>query len=92
MLAERMLSAELSHHLASEGERSRNHRNGTSPKKVLTPGGELNLDIPRDRLSSFEPKLVAKHQRRMSGFDDHVIRMYARGMSVREIQAHVLEL
>jgi putative transposase len=59
---------------------------------VLTPGGELNLDVPRDRLSSFEPKLVAKHQRRMSGFDDHVISMYARGMSVREIQAHLLEL
>ena len=69
MLAERMLSAELSHHLASEGEGSKNHRNGSSPKKVLTPGGELNLDIPRDRLSSFEPKLVAKHQRRMPGFD-----------------------
>ncbi|MFC6411486.1 IS256 family transposase, partial [Massilia varians] len=65
---------------------------GSSPKKVLTPGGELNLDIPRDRLSSFEPKLVAKHQRRMPGFDDHVISMYARGMSVREIQAHLLEL
>lgn len=92
MLAERMLSAELSHHLVSEGESSKNHRNGSSPKKVLTPGGELNLDIPRDRLSSFEPKLVAKHQRRMPGFDDHVISMYARGMSVREIQAHLLEL
>jgi len=92
MLAERMLSAELNHHLASEEEGSRNHRNGSSPKKVLTPGGELHLNIPRDRLSSFEPKLVAKHQRRMSGFDDHVISMYARGMSVREIQAHLLEL
>ena len=92
MLAERMLTAELSHHLTSEGEDSKNHRNGSSPKKVLTPGGELNLDIPRDRLSSFEPKLVAKHQRRMPGFDDHVISMYARGMSVREIQGHLLEL
>jgi putative transposase len=80
------------HRLANEDESSKNHRNGSSPKKVLTPGGELNLDIPRDRLSSFEPKLVAKHQRRMSGFDDHVISMYARGMSVREIQAHLLEL
>ena len=86
MLAEGMLSAELTHQLASEGEGSKNHRNGSSPKKVLAPGGELNLDIPRDRLSSFEPKLVAKHQRRMQGFDDHVISMYARGMSVREIQ------
>jgi transposase-like protein len=92
MLAERMLSAELSHHLANQGEGSKNHRNGSSPKTVLTPGGELNLDVPRDRLSSFEPKLVAKHQRRMAGFDDHVISMYARGMSVREIQGHLLEL
>ena len=85
MLAERMLSAKLSHHLASEGEGSKNHRNGSSPKKVLAPGGELNLDIPRDRLSSFEPKLVAKHQRRMPGFDNYGISMYARAMSVREI-------
>lgn len=58
MLAERMLSAELSHHLANEGVSSKNHRN-SSPKKVLTPGSDLNLDIPCDRLSSFEPKLVA---------------------------------
>lgn len=92
MLAERMLTAELNHHLANEEAGAKNHRNGTSPKTVLTPGGELQLDIPRDRLSSFEPKLVAKHQRRMPGFDDHVISMYARGMSVREIQAHLLEL
>lgn len=92
MLAERMLSAELSHYLDNEGEAVKNHRNGSSPKKMLTPSGELQLDIPRDRLSSFEPKLVAKHQRRMLGFDDHVISMYARGMSVREIQGHLLEL
>lgn len=78
--------------LANEEEGSKNHRNGSSPKKVWTPGGELNLDMPRDRLSSFEPKLVAKHQRRMSGFDDHVVSMCARGMSVREIHAHLLEL
>jgi len=55
MLAERMLSAELNHHLASEEEGTKNHRNGSSPKKVLTPGGELHLDVPRDRMSSFEP-------------------------------------
>jgi hypothetical protein len=59
MLAERMFLAELSHHLANEEEGGKNHRNGSSPKKVLTPGGELKLDVPRDRLSSFEPKLVA---------------------------------
>ena len=52
----------------------------------------MRLDIPRDRLGSFEPKLVAKHQRRMPGFDDHMVSMYARGMSVREIKAHLLEL
>ena len=92
MLAERMLAAELTHHLANEDTTSKNHRNGTTPKKVLAPGGELHLDIPRDRLSSFEPQLVAKGQRRMPGFDDQVISMYARGMSVREIQGHLLEL
>jgi putative transposase len=86
-----MLTAELIHHLANEDETG-NHRNGSSKKTVLAPGGEMRLDIPRDRLGSSEPKLVAKHQRRMPGFDDHVISMYARGMSVREIQAHLLEL
>ncbi|AIS95133.1 transposase, Mutator family protein [Burkholderia thailandensis MSMB59] len=93
-LAERMLAAELSHHPAAETEQGRagNHRNGTSPKTVLTPNGELKLDIPRDRQATFEPQLVGKYQRRLPGFDDHVISMYARGMSVREIQGHLLEL
>jgi putative transposase len=93
-LAERMLAAELKHHLTAEAvqQAAGNHRNGTSPKTVITPGGELQLDIPRDRLATFEPQLVAKYQRRLPGFDDHVISMYARGMSVREIQAHLLEL
>ncbi|HEX8874932.1 MAG TPA: transposase [Nitrosospira sp.] len=68
------------------------HCNGISPKTVITPGGELHLDIPRDRLATFEPQRVAKYQRRLPGFDDHVISMYAHGMSVREIQAHLLEL
>lgn len=94
-LAERMLAAELNHHLTTEVAQQAaagNHRNGTSPKTVITPGGELQLDIPRDRLATFEPQLVAKYQRRLPGFDDHVISMYARGMSVREIQAHLREL
>ena len=92
-LAERMLAAELNHHLTTEAvQAAGNYRNGTSPKTVITPGGELQLDIPRDRLATFEPQLVAKYQRRLPGFDDHVISMYARGMSVREIQAHLLEL
>lgn len=94
-LAERMLAGELTHHLAAEAAQpgaERNHRNGTSPKTVLTPSGALPLDIPRDRLSTFDPILVAKHQRRLQGFDDHVIGMYARGMTVREIQGHLLQL
>jgi putative transposase len=93
-LAERMLAAELTHHLSSEAteEGSGNHRNGTSPKTVLTPNGALALNIPRDRLATFEPQLVAKYQRRLPGFDDQVIGMYARGMTVREIQGHLAEL
>ena len=96
-LAERMLTAELSHHLqqerqqASPGTRG-NHRNGSSAKTVLTPTGNLTLKVPRDRQATFDPVLVAKHQRRLPGFDDQVIGMYARGMSVREIQGHLLQL
>jgi transposase-like protein len=94
-LAERMLSAELSHHLKTEAEQAPaepNHRNGTSAKTVMTPSGALALNIPRDRLATFDPVLVAKHQRRLPGFDDHVIGMYARGMTLREIRGHLLEL
>jgi putative transposase len=89
-----MLAAELTHHLDTEAKQGKagNHRNGASPKTVITPNGELNLDIPRDRQATFEPQLVAKYQRRLSGFDDNVISMYARGMSVREIQGHLQEL
>ncbi|MBV8048773.1 MAG: IS256 family transposase [Paludibacterium sp.] len=93
-LAERMLAAELAHHLETEAKQGNagNHRNGSSRKTVITPNGEMELDIPRDRLASFEPQLVAKYQRRLPGFDDHVISMYARGMTVREIQGHLQEL
>jgi transposase-like protein len=93
-LAERMLNAELTHHLDTENKQGKagNHRNGSSSKTVLTPGGELELDIPRDRQATFEPQLVAKYQRRLPGFDDQVISMYARGMSVREIQGHLQQL
>jgi transposase-like protein len=93
-LAERMLNAELTHHLDTENKQGKagNHRNGSSSKTVLMPGGELELDIPRDRQATFEPQLVAKYQRRLPGFDDHVISMYARGMSVREIQGHLQQL
>ncbi|MEW6169546.1 MAG: IS256 family transposase [Pseudomonadota bacterium] len=94
-LAERMLAAELSHHLDTEAAlgKSGNHRNGASRKTVTTPEGEaLDLAIPRDRQATFEPQLVAKYQRRLPGFDERVISMYARGMSVREIQGHLQEI
>jgi transposase-like protein len=94
-LAERMLAAELSHHLDSEVVlgKSGNHRNGSSRKAVTTPEGEvLELAIPRDRQATFEPQLVAKYQRRLPGFDERVISMYARGMSVREITGHLQEI
>jgi transposase-like protein len=83
LLAERMLAAELTDHLESGPGQGKagNHRNGSSPKTVLTPSGKLKLDIPRDRQATFEPQLVGKYQRRLPGFDDHVISMYARGMS-----------
>lgn len=94
-LAERMLQAELSHHLAQQRsgpEPTRNHKNGSSQKSVLAAETKLTLDIPRDRDGSFEPQLIAKHQRRLPGFDDRVVSLYARGLPVREIQGHLTEL
>ena len=92
-LAERMLNAELDHHLAQPGEEaSGNHRNGSSSKTVLTKDEKLELNIPRDRQGRFEPALIAKYQRRLPGFDAKIIAMYARGMTMREIQANLLEL
>ncbi|KPX00142.1 Uncharacterized protein ALO79_04464, partial [Pseudomonas syringae pv. castaneae] len=64
-----------------------NQRNGKSSKTVLTDDGPLRLDIPRDRDGSFAPILIPKHERRFTGFDDKIIAMYARGMTVREIRA-----
>ena len=92
-LAERILNAELDHHLSQpEEEDQGNHRNGTSSKTVLSESGSLELSIPRDRHGRFEPALIAKYQRRFPGFDEKIISMYARGMSTRDIQAHLLEL
>jgi putative transposase len=98
-LAERVLNAEMDHHLAdstqdevSEGEKPGNRRNGYSKKTVLTENEAMELAIPRDRRGSFEPQLIAKYQRRFPGFDDKIISMYARGMSVREIQGHLRDL
>jgi len=92
-LAERILNAEMDHHLSQpQEEASGNHRNGNSAKTVLTESGEVNLEIPRDRHGHFEPNLIPKYKRRLPGFDQKVIAMYARGMTTREIQAHLVEL
>ena len=69
-----------------------NHRNGSSQKRVLSDDGELVLSIPRDRHGRFDPALIRKYQRRFPGFDEKIIALYARGMSTRDIQAHVGEL
>jgi putative transposase len=92
-LAERILSAEMDHHLGQEPEQAAgNHRNGSSPKTVLTDTGKLPLSIPRDRQGRFEPALIAKYQRRFPGFDEKIVALYARGLSTRDIQAHLREL
>ena len=88
--AERALNAEMDHHLAT-GEPG-NSRNGYGRKRVTTDSGRIELEIPRDRQSSFDPQLIAKYQRRFPGFDDKIISMYARGMSVREIVGHLRDL
>jgi putative transposase len=96
-LIERALGAELSEHLGYEkgdpaGRGSGNSRNGTSAKTVLTEDGEVQIGVPRDRAGTFEPQLIAKGQTRFDGFDDKIISLYARGMTVREIQGHLAEL
>ena len=92
-LAERALSAEMEAHLASEEEvGSGNHRNGHNRKRVLTGTGTVELAVPWDREGRFEPQLIEKWARRLPGFDEKVISLYARGLTTREIRAHVEEL
>jgi putative transposase len=92
-LAERALNAEIDHHLDGEAVEGRsNSRNGYGKKTVLTDTGRMELEVPRDRLSTFDPQLIAKYQRRFPGFDEKIVSMYARGMSTREIQGHLREL
>ena len=96
-LMERALGAELTHHLGYEkgapAVRARsNSRNGHSAKTVLSDDGSLDLSIPRDRAGTFEPKLVPKGVTRLDGFDSKIISLYARGLSVREIQAHLNDM
>src|SRR4051812_43235189 len=96
-IIERALGGELTHHLGyppggAKPEATSNHRNGTGSKTVLTDDGPLPLDVPRDRAGTFEPRLIAKHERRFTGFDDKILALYARGMTVREIQAFLAEM
>jgi putative transposase len=96
-LVERAMNAELTHHLGykkndPQGRGSGNSRNGKSRKKLKGDFGEIDIEVPRDREGEFEPKIVAKHQRRFDGFDDKILSMYARGMSTREIQGHLQDM
>jgi transposase-like protein len=93
---ERAMNAEMNQHLGYRSGEVKpdgqgNERNGASGKTVLTDTGAVRIDVPRDRLGSFEPILIPKHERRFTGFDDKIIAMYARGMSVREIQGFLAE-
>ena len=92
-LSERILNTELDEHLDAENaEGKSNQRNGYSKKSVLTATSKVTLAVPRDRAGTFDPQLIAKYQRRFPDFDDKIISMYARGMSVREIRGHLEEL
>lgn len=95
-MVERMLEAEMSHHLGYEkhgiSKYNGNYRNGTTSKKVITENDSFDVSVPRDRTSSFEPKLIGKYQRRLPGFDEKIISMYARGMTTRDIQQHIEEI
>lgn len=95
-LIEASLNAELSHHLgyppgAEKPEASSNHRNGSTAKTVLTGDGRVRIATPRDRDGSFEPLLLPKHARRFTAFDDSIVSLYARGLTVREIQGYLAE-
>ena len=96
-LVERALEAEMTEHLghtknASVAKAAGNARNGKSKKTLKGDFGELPIDVPRDRHASFEPQIVPKHQTRWTGFDDKILSLYARGMTVREIQGHLQEM
>ena len=94
---ERALVAEMSHELGYErgdpaGVGSGNSRNGTSRKTISTPNGPVTIEVPRDRNGSFEPKIVPKHARRLGQIDEMILSLYARGMTTRDIEAHLREV
>src|ERR1022692_205212 len=89
--------SEYAHHLGYEkhdpvGNNSGNSRNGASSKTVKGDFGELEIEVPRDRVSTFEPQILPKHQTRFTGFDDKIVSLYARGMTTREIEGHLKEI
>ena len=96
-LLERALQGEMTYHLGYQkhdpaGHNSGNSRNGTSAKTVKGKRGQVQIEVPRDRNSEFEPQLIGKGQTRFDGFDERVLSLYARGLSVREIGAHLEEI
>ena len=96
-VVERALQGEMTHHLgyekhSSAGANSGNSRNGKSAKMIKGKRGQIQIDVPRDRASEFEPQLIKKGQTRFDGFDDKIISMYSRGMTCREIKAHLEEI
>ena len=96
-LLERALQGEMTHHLGYQkhdpsGHNSGNSRNGTSAKTVKGKRGQVQISVPRDRNSEFEPQLIPKGQSRIDGFDERVLSLYTRGLSVREIGAHLEEI
>ena len=96
-LVERAMEVELTDHLGYEPHQeppggAGNTRNGSTPKRLITESGEVQIDTPRDRAGSFDPQIVRKRQRRFEGFDDKILALYARGMSTRDISAHLQEI
>lgn len=96
-IIERAMGAEMTQHLGYQHGEPKppgqsNQRNGTSGKTVLTDDGPVDIEVPPDRHGSFEPLLIGKHERRFTGFDQKIIAMYARGMTVREIQGYLLQM
>lgn len=96
-LLERMLESEMTDHLGYEkhnpaGRNSGNSRNGKGGKTLKVDSGDVSIQVPRDRNGDFEPQVVRKGQRRLKGFDDKVISLYARGLTNREIQGHLQEI
>jgi putative transposase len=96
-LVERALEVELTDHVGYEAHReppggTGNTRNGSTPKTLITEHGRVGIDTPRDRDGSFAPKIVRKRQRRFEGFDDKILALYSRGLSTRDIEAHIAEI